>query len=251
MTINDVTYLSVFPNTLSEKPNSDIDSIVKICNYNDQLNFNSKYIYTCQHPSIDHKDVNVFKINELKLDGFTEYVVLNYPEMFNSEFMINFHCDGFIINPESWDDDFLQYDYIGSPFDAGGLRKPCAGNGGFSLRSKKFCTLFRDMYLKIPSDYKKMPEDFLSCHVLRESLEEQGIRFAPFEVCSKFSTEHLSSDDKYFYSSFGIHEFEPISKEEVEKRSLNVDLKYIAKNPDQVKTHRWSIHKKIFNGNEY
>ena len=252
MTINDVTYLSVFPNNKSKKRYSDIEAIVSLCNSKfSQLNFASKKIYTCTIPSNKPKDIEFYKIDEVDFSEFNKFAILNYNRLFDSKFMINFHCDGFIMNANSWQDDFLKYDYIGSPFDAGGLRKPCAGNGGFSLRSKKFCNEFKKLFLELPKEYQNLPEDFLSCHILRGLLIEKGIKFAPFELCSQFSTEHLSSKDEYFYTSFGMHEFEPISKEEVKKRSLNVDLKYIAKNPDQVKTHRWSIHKKIFDGNEY
>lgn len=248
MTINDVTYLSVFPNNKSKKRYSDIEAIVSLCNSKfSQLNFASKKIYTCTIPSNKPKNIEFYKIDEVDFSQFNKFAILNYNRLFDSKFMINFHCDGFIMNANSWQDDFLKYDYIGSPFDAGGLRKPCAGNGGFSLRSKKFCNEFKKLFLELPKEYQNLPEDFLSCHILRGLLIEKGIKFAPFELCSQFSTEHLSSKDEYFYTSFGMHEFKPISRQEIIDRSLNVDMKFISQNPEKVKKHRERIQFEIFN----
>ena len=250
MSIKDVTYLSVYLNKLSQKKKSDIDSIVTLCNSEfSNLDFHSKRIFTCDVPDNRPKNIEFFKVNEISYEEFTNFVALKYADMFDSEFMINFHCDAFIINPNSWKDSFLNYDYIGAPFDAGGLRDPCSGNGGFSLRSKKFCIEFRDLFMNLPQDYKTLPEDFLCCHILREDLKLKGIKFAPFEVASQFATEHLAYKDKDFYESFGMHEFRPISESEVDNRNLNVDKKYICQNPERVEFIRNTKHNNIFNEN--
>jgi hypothetical protein len=257
MTINNVTYLSVLLNSASNKPYSDINSIVKLANCElADLNFASKRIYSFTKPTVDVKDVEIYTIDEVAYENFTRCVISTYPKMFDSEFMINFHCDGFIINPESWSDEFLEYDYIGAPFDAGGTLPPSAGNGGFSLRSKKFCEEVKDLYMNVPDqhpllseNWKSLPEDFITCFILREDLIHRGIKFAPFEVASKFATEHLAYKDENFYNSFGFHEFSAVSNEDLEKVPLNVDKKYISKNSKEVVAMRKKIHQSIFNEN--
>tara|TARA_Y100000592_G_scaffold99723_1_gene176888 strand:+ start:3088 stop:3861 length:774 start_codon:yes stop_codon:yes gene_type:complete len=252
MTINDVTYLSVYGNDLGKKINSDIDSISKLSNSDGGiLNFAKRRIFTHKSPSLAYKNVEFIKIPEIDYDKFSEFVILYYPEMFDSEFMLNFHCDGFIANPESWTDIFLRYDYIGAPFDAGGYQRDiCSGNGGFSLRSKKFCTELRKLYLRFRNYIKSLDnpneqEDIISCYLLRKELESRGIKFAPFEVASMFCTEHLAYTDRDFYQSFGIHEVSPASKKTVKQNIVNKNnAKYACRNHRKTTQARRKILKR-------
>ena len=69
--------------------------------------------------------------------------------------MLVIQDDGHIVNPSLWDEEFLKYDYIGLPwpFEDSWIEKQLkeqrpiirkvypknrVGNGGFSLRSRKF-----------------------------------------------------------------------------------------------------------------
>lgn len=52
-----------------------------------------------------------------------------------TSYVLIIQYDGFILNPDAWTDEFLEYDYIGAPW---WYTDDCnVGNGGFSLRSKK------------------------------------------------------------------------------------------------------------------
>lgn len=106
--------------------------------------------------------------------------------------------DGFPTRPEVWTEEFLQYDYIGAPF-----QKPdrlVVGNGGFSLRSKKLLDLTPSCPQVDDGDVG-MLEDQVISFSSREWLESQGIRFAPVELAKQFSTaEELGS-----VPSFGFH----------------------------------------------
>jgi hypothetical protein len=91
--------------------------------------------------------------------------------------------DSWIVNPKSWTDEFLEYDYIGAPFAC--HPELTQGNGGFSLRSIKLCKhLFKDY--KIQNIFE---EDNNICHEYRSYLELQGFKFAPEELAAKFSVE--------------------------------------------------------------
>ena len=103
------------------------------------------------HLDFDHKDrIEIGKIhNTAEYSAFIFHDIHNY---ISTEFMIIFQWDGFILNSSSWDQDFLNYDYVGSPWFDGKV-----GNGGFSLRSKKLMELCSKIQ---PMD----PFEFLRTH---------------------------------------------------------------------------------------
>ena len=43
-------------------------------------------------------------------------IIYSLHEYIDTEFVILIHNDGFIVNPEKWDSNFLKYDYIGAPW---------------------------------------------------------------------------------------------------------------------------------------
>jgi predicted nucleotidyltransferase len=123
--------------------------------------------------------------------------------------------DGFVLNPESWTNEFLKYDYIGAPwlvanwsvrdfnFPPETLGTLIVGNGGFCLRSKKFLETSAHLSKegKIP---KKNPEDVAMCVWYRDEFEKAGISFAPPELASLFSIEGTEHEYK---KQFGFHGF--------------------------------------------
>jgi hypothetical protein len=92
--------------------------------------------------------------------------------------------DGFVVNPMSWNDEFLDYDYIGARW--GWLTDGHAvGNGGFSLRSKRLLEALGDPHIA-----ELEPEDVAICRTYRAYLESaHGIRFAPEGVADRFAFE--------------------------------------------------------------
>src|SRR6185437_5908691 len=92
--------------------------------------------------------------------------------------------------PSSWTDEFLKYDYIGAPwlvadwslrdfyFPDHLLGTWVVGNGGFSMRSKRFLEV--SSKLAREGKISKMhPEDVAMCVWYKEAFEKEGIRFAP------------------------------------------------------------------------
>ena len=102
------------------------------------------------------------------------------------------------------DDKFLNYDYIGAPWPnnkrwknrflkldkeiASNIIKNFSfnqvGNGGFSLRSKKFLE-----YSAQFSDTLGLPEDIFLCIYNYELAVKNGINFAPIQIAKNFSYE--------------------------------------------------------------
>jgi hypothetical protein len=121
-------------------------------------------------------------------------------------FALVIQYDGFILKPDAWRDDYVDYDYIGAPWweDEGQI----VGNGGFSLRSKRLLALLQhDDAILDPGDLdpSDAPEDWYICVMIRPYLEERGIRFAPVELAKQFS---LEGDEHYgvtWTNQFGFH----------------------------------------------
>jgi hypothetical protein len=127
------------------------------------------------------------------IDEWNRKVVFEMHKYVDTDFVLLIHDDGFVVNPESWRDEFTNYDYIGAPwlhhnfYDSDGnlIR---VGNS-VSLRSKKLLTL--------PSEYN-MPwqrhdgnynEDTQICVWNRDFFLNKGIKFAEFDVAKYFSHE--------------------------------------------------------------
>lgn len=169
------------------------------------------------------ENIDFLQISQIKdacydYSRFVLYELVNYIE---SDFCIIVHADGYITNAERWDDDFLNYDYIGSPWKkiGDGYDNRRVGNGGFSLRSKRLLE-----YCKYTNHKLNSNEDILICKVYGQALEKLGIKFAPIEVASKFAQEEVLDDiDVDVRDCFGFHgkEYTPFHKEACEKlRSL-------------------------------
>jgi len=129
--------------------------------------------------------------------------------------------DGFILHPENWRDEFLNYDYVGAPWpkDFGGER---VGNSGFSLRSKAFLQACAEINIehnneadceeakRFQQGVDAAADDIWMCRNpdVREAMTRFGLEYAPVDVAKFFSSEmeipEIAFDDKQV---FGFHDF--------------------------------------------
>jgi len=130
------------------------------------------------------------------IQEYSKFMLHDLHKYIKTDFALCIHWDGYIINPDAWQDQFLDYDYIGAvwPWHPQGLR---VGNGGFCIRSKKLLELTASPDFV----YKEINEDDLICHVNRDYLVRNGIKFAPEELARYFSFERELSNIK----TFGFH----------------------------------------------
>ena len=138
-------------------------------------------------------------INDPKINSrqaYSKFILQELYKQVYTDFVLIVQWDGYIINPDAWNDQFLDYDYIGAvwPWHEEGRR---VGNGGFSLRSRVLCELTAQPEFV----YIDQNEDDLICHVNRVWLEAQGIKFAPEELARYFSFERELTNIK----TFGFH----------------------------------------------
>ncbi len=141
-----------------------------------------------------NEDDGIERLKISKLDPQKWNVFVNYevPKHIPSGFAMSVHEDGFPIEWNLWDPSFLKFDYIGSPW-----RDRVVGNGGLSIESEKLLKL----KLKLPDNGGTIPSDYHICRAHRATLEKWGVRFAPWELALRFSTEQLRPDSR----SFGFH----------------------------------------------
>ena len=188
-------------------------------------NFNRVLFFTSEE--IDQKYLELFpqleiiKINPIRsLVEYSRFVIKELNEFIDTEFCLVTQGDGFIVNPQLWLDEFFNYDYVSAPWprqvpltnsqkqlvEMLDMSENRAGNGGFSLRSKKLL----EVSSKLDFDNIKtssLSEDLIICHYLYDWFKNQDIKFSPLEVATKFSFEQLIEEVENFSweNTFGFH----------------------------------------------
>lgn len=164
-----------------------------------------------EEPVVDIKNYN----------DYNHYVIHDLHNHVNTSHCLLVQPDGFVLFPEKWNNEWLKYDYIGAPWayaedayiDPFGNHHR-VGNGGFSLRSKKFLEV--PTKVEVPwetnnSDFYWMPEGVVNYHEdgnvcvhNRHIFIEQGCEYAPVEVAVNFSQETRVSECDGI-TPFGFH----------------------------------------------
>ena len=164
-----------------------------------------------QDSSIVHKKIKSFK----NVEDWGKFIVFELYKHINTKFIILIHSDGFIVNPSSWDNDFLNYDYIGAPFPIPKDGKTYADYNGniirvgnsVSLRSKKILELPSKLNLNWTEyDPTYLHEDGYLCVHTRHILEKHGINFSPFSVACRFSRESCFEENRKLHP-FAFHKW--------------------------------------------
>ena len=134
----------------------------------------------------------IFKSTGIKsIRDYNLFCAKGLNDMIKTDYCLVFQWDGYPINVSAWDDDWFSYDYIGAPW----ITQPWSldktvGNGGFSLRSKKYleeCS---------KADYNGTEaEDVFFCRN-----NKLDCRYAPVSVAYQFSVEDLP-----YKGQFGFH----------------------------------------------
>ena len=160
------------------------------------INFGSIKLLT--HEEIKHDKIECIKIDKLDYIGYNRFIVFDLWKYIDTRFALIAQDDGFVKNPESWRDEFLDYDYIGAPFAlpqddfsmrdrAGNLFR--VGNGGFSLRSKRILEIATEKNLTWEPFHGFWNEDGFFCANNKHVYESEGMKFAPLDIAKYFSHE--------------------------------------------------------------
>jgi len=193
-----------------------IDAIesVKAINYSRRnIDFGHAYLFT--HEDIKAEGVEVIKIPRLlSVDQYNDFVLRLADYNMEGEYFLIVQDDGYPINSACWMAEFQDFDFLGAPWpnDPTWVEKQklkyyknFVGNGGFSLRSKKFLQLS-----SVFTTCHGFGEDVYLCSVQYDYMIANGIKFAPVELAEKFSRENNLEDwtnpgRHNPKSSFGFH----------------------------------------------
>jgi len=159
-------------------------------------------VYELKTPKLSYYDYNDFCIHGL-------YEVVNN---FGGDYCLLVQEDGFIINPDLWDDAYFNYDYIGAPWLKYSTEpkfpwvehfgdKAMVGNGGFTFRSKRFL----QECMNVPYKPGSANEDVHLCAFAGDYLRSKGMVFADLDIAGKFSLETKNDRFNDLNKVFGFH----------------------------------------------
>lgn len=162
---------------------------------------------SCDLPGIEV--VNIKHLYSKK--DYSKFMMKELGKHIDTEHLLVIQWDGYVLDASAWDDEFLKYDYLGALwlYNDGHAN----GNGGFSLRSTKLHKILAEDRFILPGAF----EDDMICRTYRDYLEQKyDIKFAPDELCEKFSFELRRPRQE----TFGFHSFfhQPFKEHIVIKR---------------------------------
>jgi hypothetical protein len=167
---------------------------VEICQSG--INFGACKLFTHQQPERTIPGLEVIIIPRLESSAqYSRFVLSELADHVATTHCLVVQWDGHVANPDRWNPQFLEHDYIGAswPQFADGHD---VGNGGFSLRSRRLLEACRS-----PQFAFGHPEDVAIGRHNRQWLESQGVRIAPRDLADAFSAERRGSSEV----AFGFH----------------------------------------------
>ncbi len=170
------------------------------------IEFGDAVLITDKKPWFLPKEIRYSHTDKLNnIDKFNYKMTYELCDHINTEFALIVHADGFVIHPEMWRDEFLDYDYIGSPWplpkndyayrDSQG--NICRVGNSVSIRSKRLMEYPKAHNLEWVKVYDGFfNEDIFICCHSKNQMEADGLRWAPFELALKFGREHPLPENK-------------------------------------------------------
>lgn len=148
---------------------------------------------------ISIEGIEVIKIQPLHSKReYSEFIIKQLGAYIKTDYVLVTQWDAWVLNGDSWMEEFLDFDYIGAPWLY--IDERNVGNGGFSLRSNRLQRiLLEDKFIEVCD-----PEDEVIGRLYREYLENKyGILFPPVELADHFSFELRTP----IHKTFGFHGF--------------------------------------------
>lgn len=176
------------------------------------------------------------------------FMLFSLGQLIDTDFALVVQNDGWVIDGSCWRDEFFEYDFIGAHYPScvevkdGKLIRHIQDpefwfehyeqlppnifdhqNGGFSLRSRKLLNAPRELGLsvdvkapepiqppKAKLEWKAIDhfEDVYLTALKRTELEAYGLKFAPWQVATKFSIDYAKLHQRFgldAYNTLGTH----------------------------------------------
>ncbi|MCR4901336.1 MAG: hypothetical protein K6A23_00640 [Butyrivibrio sp.] len=170
------------------------------------IDFGDAVLITHKKPIGLPGNIKYSHTDELKnIDDFNYKMVYELGDHIKTDYAMIVHADGFVVHPEMWREEFLDYDYIGSPWplpnegDSTTYRDKdgniCRVGNSVGIRSKRLMDFPKKANVPWVGEYAfgKMwyHEDGFICCKIRHLLEAEGMTIAPLEVAKYFGHEHM------------------------------------------------------------
>ena len=182
------------------------DFASKILDYNYNIfNAKSAKIFTNLN-KLTHLNHEAVHVDLNNIADYKTFCINKLHSYIDTDYVLVLQTDGIIINPHLWSDSFLDWDYIGAPWPFWGPgpflpHMNRVGNGGFSLRSKKFLDLTSHF-----NNISNENEDHFLCRTSYHAVVGSGLRFADLKTACSFALEHNNPEyEQTYLNVFGIH----------------------------------------------
>lgn len=193
--------------TLVAMTSVDIYETLKAMEYSmREIEFGDAVIVTHKKPLFMPKGIRYSHTDKLdNIDKFNYKMTYELGEHIRTNYALIVHADGFVIHPENWRDEFLEYDYIGSPWplpandyayrDSRG--EICRVGNSVSIRSKRLMDYPKTHDLPWEKGFDDFyNEDIFLCCMHKNEMEDDGLRWAPIEKAVLFGREHPLPENK-------------------------------------------------------
>ncbi len=206
--------------TLAAMTSVKIYETIKALEYSMQgIEFGEVVLITHRRPLTLPKGITYKHTSKLTdIDCFNYKMVYELGDYIDTDYVLLIHYDGFVVHPEKWQEEFLRYDYIGSPWPVPKEGKRhcfhdingnlCRVGNSVSLRSKRLLDFPREANLTWEKDEDGVyNEDVFLCCMNKHKIEEAGMRIAPVEVAKYFGHEHPVPETLNVDAPFVFHKW--------------------------------------------
>lgn len=195
-----------------------VRATIKAMQYSMQgIKFADAVLITDKKPFLLPKTIKYKHIDKIdNIDKFNYSMVYDLYKYIETDFALVVHYDGFVVNPQMWSENFLKYDYIGSPWP---LPAPndkvtfrdingniCRVGNSVSIRSYRLMELPSKIGMEWNAFHGWYNEDGFICCNNKHIFEQYGMKFAPLEVAIRFGQEAMLPEGKGI-KSFVFHKW--------------------------------------------
>jgi glycosyltransferase involved in cell wall biosynthesis len=209
LTLPNVTLVAVATRNVEET----LKALLYSCK---DISFGKVKLLSHYTPYCNNEIVDFVRINQMKnINEWSHFIVYDLGAYIDTDYILLVHADGFVVNANEWRSEFLNFDYIGSPWPLpkddfsyrdinGELIR--VGNS-VSLRSKKLLDLPKLINIPWESDNGYFNEDGFVCVKNKHLFEENGIKFAKINIAKYFAHEAMIPEIKNI-KPFAFHKWE-------------------------------------------
>jgi hypothetical protein len=202
--------------TLISVDTRDTEEALQVLKYSSRhIDFGGIKLLSHFTPFCNDKRIVIERIPKFNsIDDWCHFIIYELYKYVNTDFVLLIHVDGFVVNPMQWRDEFLDYDYIGSPFPLPKDKisyRDINGNiirvgNSVSIRSKKILELPTKLKIPWTPYHGFFNEDGFLCTQNRHILEANGIKYAPLEIAKYFAHESMIPEIKNI-KPFAFHKW--------------------------------------------